>query len=116
MTTLLSMPYRLFTAQHAYATLGLTLVAFRRCDTLCTSGFVYDVMFAHNRQGKGERHESTRVTVEMSHQQQHGFDAVAYTQTDSTGGCTEPGMEFDVVALFLNNSIIINESIFLTTH
>ena len=27
----------------------------RRCDMLCTSGFVNDVIFSHNRPGKGDR-------------------------------------------------------------
>jgi len=34
-----------------------------RCDTLCTSGFVQDVMFAHNGQDW-----ATRNILEMSYQ------------------------------------------------
>jgi len=40
----------------------------RRCDMLCTSGFIYDVMFAHNGQQCAKR---------------------GYTLTDSTGGSTD---------------------------
>jgi len=35
---------------------------------LCTSGFVYDIMFGHKQRGKGD---ATK----------------AYTQSDSQGGC-----------------------------
>jgi len=41
----------------------------QQCNTLCTSGFVDDVMFDGNRQGKGDAN-------------------MAYTQSDSSGGST----------------------------
>jgi len=52
---------------------GLVLL-WQQCSILCTSGFVDDVMFAHNRQGKSDAN-----TACVSPGGQHGLDiALAY--------------------------------------
>jgi len=47
----------------------VSVFVFQQCNTLCNSRFVDDVMFAHNRPGKGDTNR-------------------AYTQSDSPGGRT----------------------------
>jgi len=52
---------------HDWPWLGRTVLLRRQCNKLCTSGFVDDIMFGHNRPGRGD---ASRV----------------YIQSDSPGG------------------------------
>ena len=70
-----------------------------------TPGFVNDVIFCHNRPGKGGR---VRHLLKVTHQGQHGFDTVAYNQTDSLDGTTGPAVETDVCNYCLVVIIILN--------
>jgi len=49
---------------HEISLFGPSLI--RECTTLCTSGFVDNVMFAHNRPGKGNT--SLGRILEVTHQ------------------------------------------------
>ena len=57
----------------------VSVLLWRSCDILCTSGFMNDVMFAHNCQeyiGDAKK----RILEVTQHWGQHGLDAAAHTQ------------------------------------
>jgi len=64
-----------------------SILLWRRCDTLCTSGFMDDVTSAHNGRKYTTRQRRTVVVIQQVWQR--GFNAATNTSTDPPGAALD---------------------------